>query len=146
MNKAFVREPDDNGQKACPRCGSLGVPVVQETLAAHLPPEVRSRIAASGFFCPFPRCVVAYFDAFDQVLDVEVARDLPYPKDPAAPLCACFGLTTDDVDQDIQDGGATRTRALVQRAKSADAHCLTAAGDGQSCVAAVQKYFMQRRG
>ena len=27
MNKAFVREPDDTGQRNCPRCRSLGTPV-----------------------------------------------------------------------------------------------------------------------
>ena len=27
MNKAFVREPDDDGRAYCPRCNSLGAPV-----------------------------------------------------------------------------------------------------------------------
>ena len=36
MNKAFVREPDDTGAGHCPRCGSLGIAVGAETLAAQL--------------------------------------------------------------------------------------------------------------
>ena len=27
MNKAFIAEPVDTGERNCPRCGSLGVPV-----------------------------------------------------------------------------------------------------------------------
>ncbi len=36
MNKAFVREPEDKGERSCPVCGSLGVPVGRETVAVHL--------------------------------------------------------------------------------------------------------------
>ena len=38
-----------------------------------------------------------------------------------------------------------RTRAIVEKARSPDARCTEMAANGQSCVAFVQKYFMQCR-
>lgn len=145
MNKAFVREPDDDGQRRCPRCDSFGQPVGEATLAAHLPAEALQSISDMAFFCPFPRCDVAYFDDFERFLTVDQLRAPVYPKDPAAPMCACFGLGRDEIDLDIQEGTVERTRALVERAKSPEAHCREAAANGQSCVGEVQRYYMQAR-
>ena len=68
-----------------------------------------------------------------------------YPKNPAAPLCACFGLTREDVEEDIREAGVTRTRVCVEKAKSAEARCAVASPSGQSCVAEVQRYYMRLR-
>ena len=142
MNKAFVREPDQ-GIERCPRCGSPGEPVQQTTLAAHVPPQASSEIAQSANFCPFPNCDVVYFDMFERVI-LTAALDHPvYPKDPAAPICACFGLTEADIEQDVAEGAVTRTRAVVEKAKSSAARCAQASPSGQSCVAAVQRYYMK---
>jgi bacterioferritin-associated ferredoxin len=69
-----------------------------------------------------------------------------YPKDPQAPICACFGLTAEEVEADVAEGGVTRVRALIEKAKSPAAHCGTAAASGQSCIGEVQRYFMKLRG
>jgi hypothetical protein len=145
MNKAFVREPDDNGQQHCPQCGSLGVPVTHETAAAHLSRQAAEALGEPSFYCPFPRCAVAYFDLFERVTPVEALVDPSYPKDPTAPLCRCFGLTIDDVEEDIREGSVRRVRAIVERSKTAEAHCHVAAPDGRSCVAEVQRYYMRAR-
>ena len=143
MNKAFVREPDSTAEY-CPRCGSEGEPVGSETLAAHLRPEQRRTISERANFCPSPRCEVAYFDSFERVvLASELDRPV-YPKIADAPICACFGLTCDEIEQDVREGVAARTRAIVAKAKSPEAHCSEAAANGQSCVGYVQKYYMQR--
>jgi hypothetical protein len=145
MNKAFVREPDQTGPANCPRCGSLGTTVSAQTLDAWLSPGARRTLPETANFCPFPRCEVVYFDHFERVITVdEVARSV-YPKDPSAPLCACFGFTLDDIEADLAENGVARTKALVARAKGADAHCLTAAADGRSCVAEVQRCYMRLR-
>ncbi len=143
MNKAFVREPDETGQRNCPRCGSLGVTVQQETLAAHLPADALRSLATTAFFCPFPRCDVVYFDAFDRTVDTAALDHGVYPKDPAAPLCGCFGLTRDDVELDISEGGAARVRELLQKTKSPDARCQIMSPSGQCCAADVQRYYMK---
>ena len=145
MNKAFVREPDDNGQARCPKCESLGVPVGPATLAAHLPPPLLRELSETAFFCPYPKCTVAYFDAFERTAPVDVLARPLFPKDPTAPLCSCFGLSPDDVEQDVREGGATRVRALLEKSKSPEARCLTAAADGRCCMPEVQRYFMRLR-
>lgn len=145
MNKAFVREPDDTGERRCPRCGSLGESVGPETLAAQLRPEGLQAVSESAWFCPFARCEVAYFDALERFVSVDLLRAPAYPKDPTAPLCRCFNFGIDDVEQDLREGGVTRVKALVQRAKSAEARCATMAPNGRSCIGEVQRYFLKRR-
>ena len=144
MNKAFVREPDRSGDY-CPRCGSKGDTVRKETLQHQLTDEVRTRISDSASFCPSPNCEVVYFDCFERVV---LTTDLPrlvYPKSPDAPICACFGLTQEDIRQDIQEGVTTRVKAAVEKAKSPAACCSKMAANGRSCVPYVQKYYMECR-
>lgn len=144
MNKAFIREPDSTSEY-CPRCGTLGQPVVKETLDAHIAVDKRRAIGDSGCFCPSPQCDVAYFDAFHRMVLVADLSQPVYPKDLDAPICACFGLTRDDIERDIEEGTVVRTRAILERAKSHEAQCTRKAANGQSCVAYVQKYYLQRR-
>ncbi|MBX7166603.1 MAG: hypothetical protein K1X74_09680 [Pirellulales bacterium] len=146
MNKAFVREPDDLQTARCPRCGSPGVAVGRETLAAQLMPEAAAALGDAAWFCPFPRCDAAYFNVLERVVSVDSLRQPVYPKDPAAPVCPCFGLTLDDIDQDLAEGGVRRVRATIERAKSPEACCLERSPTGRSCIADVQRYYMQRRG
>jgi len=68
-----------------------------------------------------------------------------YPKDPTAPICTCFGLTSQDIEQDVDEGVATRTKAVLEKAKSPEARCAQTAANGRSCVAYVQKYFLKCR-
>ena len=145
MNKAFVKELD-NTEGRCPRCGSPGTAVYQTTLQAHLSAEQLQNLTDSAFFCSQPRCPVVYFDLFDRVVEESAVAVPVYPKNPAAPLCYCFGLTCEDVEQDLAEGVVTRTRGCIERAKSNDARCGTAAPSGQPCVAEVQRYYMKRRG
>lgn len=146
MNKAFVREPEDTGQAYCPRCRSLGIAVQEATLTAQLKPEALAELSDTAWFCPFPTCEVAYFDLFERVATIDKLVAPVYPKDPQAPICPCFGFTTDEIEADLAENGVQRTRALVARAKSAEARCQTASPTGQSCVAEVQRYYMKRRG
>lgn len=142
MNKAFLREPDQVDSR-CPRCGSAGNPVGPQTLGARLKPDVRRVLAESAYFCPAPQCDVVYYDDFDGIVR-RAAVPGPIPiKDADAPLCACFGLTREEIEQDIEEGGVARTRAAVLRAQSAEARCATLAPNGRSCVPEVQGYFLK---
>jgi transposase len=142
MNKAFVREPDQTSEY-CPRCGTQGEPVGKETLEVYLTTEQLGRVSQRSNFCPSPRCPVAYFDGFERMVLVSELDRAVYPKDPAAPICACFGLTCEQIEEDVAEGVATRTRAILEKAKSAEAQCARRAANGRSCVAYVQKYYMQ---
>ena len=145
MNKAFVREPDQDADY-CPRCGSKGQQVGRETVRQYVPGAKAQAVADPANFCPAPQCDVVYFDAFERViLTGDLSRPV-YPKDPDAPICACFGFTRRDIEQDISEGVVTRVKAILAKAKSPAARCAQLAANGQSCVAYVQKYYMQCRG
>ena len=99
--------------------------------SSQVPAEARRALAATAFFCPTPNCPVAYFDAFEAQVAAAVACCRPvYPKDPAAPLCPCFGLTRDDVEADVAEGMPRRIRELLAKSKSPAAHCETASPTG----------------
>ena len=144
MNKAFVKEPEEHGDR-CPRCGSRGEIVYQATLKAHLAAEDAARFSDSAYFCPLESCDVAYFDRFERSVLIDQLLRPVYPKDPMAPICPCFGLTCDDIEQDIEDGVVTRVRAHREQAMSDAARCTIHAPDGQSCIPAVQRYYMRHR-
>src|SRR5262245_32606374 len=122
MNKAFVRESDST-DVVCPRCGAVGIEVLRAAFETYVPRDARRPLAASVYYCPTPTCRVAYFDAFEAVVPAESLIRPAYPKDPAAPLCACFGFTLDEVQADIADGTPARIRALLAKSKSPAAHC-----------------------
>jgi hypothetical protein len=145
MNKAFVREPDDDGRAYCPRCGSLGISVESGPLDTHIRPESRSKMRDSAWFCNYPRCEAAYFNQFDAVVQTDELNAPIFSKGASAPICACFAFTYDDVVADVDDGTPARTRALLAKAKSPEARCHTLAPDGRSCISAVQELYMKLR-
>ena len=144
MNKAFVREPDSVDER-CPRCGCAGLRVTELTLSSFLSEEQIRRVSPAAYFCPSPTCEALYFNGFEQVIAANELDRTFYPKDPGSPICACFGLTCDEIEQDVAEGVVTRTRAAVARAKSDEAMCATQSPSGRSCVAEVQKYYMKCR-
>jgi hypothetical protein len=145
MNKAFVREPEDDGRAYCPRCRSLGVAVTGDPLDAHVRPEARSKLRHDAWFCNFSRCNVAYFNEFDAVVTIDELVAPVYPKDANAPICACFGLTYDDVVADVDEGTPSRIRAIYARSKAGEARCASLAADGRPCLGAVQELYMRLR-
>ena len=144
MNKAFVRDAEPTVER-CPRCGSIGQAVGSTTLDAFIRPEDRPQLGETACFCPSETCPVAYFDAFERLVTFGQLVKPVYPKDPDAPICGCFGATREAIEEDVREGVATRTRALIERAKSPEARCSHLAANGQSCVPAVQRYFMKCR-
>ncbi len=144
MNKAFVREPEPTADY-CPRCGAQGQPVGREAMARYVRAEQLRAVADPAAFCPTPTCAVAYFDSFERVILAADLSQPAYPKDPDAPLCACFGLTRRDIEQDVREGVVTRVRAILDKSQTPAARCAATAANGQCCVAYVQKYYMQCR-
>jgi hypothetical protein len=143
MNKAFVREPDAPDRAYCPRCGQLGLPVGPAALDRYVAPESRGKLLDAAWFCSFPHCDAAYFNDLGAVVEVGQLTRPVYPKDLDAPLCACFGLTYDDVAADVRDEQPTRVRALAARAKSAEARCGELAADGRCCLTVVQELYFR---
>jgi hypothetical protein len=144
MNKAFVRELEFDGRAYCPRCSSLGEPVGSEPLDHNIRPESRSRMAESAWFCGYGPCEVAYFDLFESIVTVGELRQAVYPKDPDAPICACFGFRIEGIDADVRDGAPTRIRELLEKSKSPAARCRELAPDGRCCMREVQRLYMRK--
>ncbi len=145
MNKAFVREPEFDGRAYCPLCGTLGIPVGSGPLDTHIRPEARARMQESAWYCSYARCDVAYFNLLESVVRIEELRAPVYPYDLDAPICACFGLTYDDVEADVQEGEPARIRQLLAKSQSSDAQCQTRAADGTCCMREVQKLYLTLR-
>jgi len=145
MNKAFVRESDST-DVLCPKCTAAGTSVARVTVESLVPPEARRPLAATAFFCATPSCPVAYFDAFEaSVSALQLVRPV-FPKDQAAPLCPCFGLTREDVEADVAEAAPRRIRELLAKSKSPAAHCETASPTGRCCMPEVQRYYFRLRG
>jgi hypothetical protein len=144
MNKAFVRESDST-DVLCPACGAVGEPTPRETLAAHLSEAQRSKLADAALFCPTGTCPVAYFDAFEGAIRADDLASPVYPKDPDAPICACFRFTTDEIEEDLAEGTPRRIRELLAKSKSPAAHCATASPTGRNCMPEVQRYYFRRK-
>jgi len=144
MNKAFLRESDSTDE-FCPRCGAAGSIVQRPTYLRFVRDPANCPLAEVANFCATPTCEVVYFDLFERVVTIESLVVPVYPKDLAAPICACFGLTPDDIERDLAEGGVTRTKACLLQAQSPAARCSEKSPTGRSCVAELQRYYLQRQ-
>ena len=80
----------------------------------------------SAWFCGFHRCEVAYFNQFGGTVTMDELNAPVYPYDINAPICACFGLTYDDVVADADDTTPKRIRevhAATPRREKPSATC-----------------------
>jgi hypothetical protein len=145
MNKAFVREPDDDGRGYCPRCRSLGIPVGAGPLDTHVRPKSRAKMHDAAWFCAYPHCPIAYFNQYEAAVTVDELRAPVYPKDFNAPICACFGLGYDDVEADVREAAPARIRELLAKSKTEAANCGHLAANGRCCIGAVQELYMKLR-
>ena len=144
MNKAFCKEPEQSGRPLCPRCGAEGQVVTVATLEAHVSAGDAGTLAEPVAWCDTETCPVAYFDSLERSIDVGRASGIHWPKDPAGVLCACHGLTCEDVDADLAEGEPKRVRGIVRRAGEPGAECSLRSADGRSCVARVQRVYVRR--
>ena len=127
----------------CPRCGVIGTPVARHTVAAHVPPEAAGRLSDTAYFCSNPRCNIAYYDALEQWLPIDLLDRSIFPKDPMAPICSCFGMTAQDVEADAKAGRTDRIKQLIVRAQTTDARCDELAPNGCSCVPEIQRHYLK---
>jgi len=146
MNKAFVREPDGDACVRCPKCGNLAVETGRGPLDRHILSEHRNRLGDIAWCCGNMRCSVVYFDLFEQIVCVEELRSGVYPYVSTEPICACFGLTMEDIDADIRDGQPFRIRELLRKSQSPEAACSQLALNGECCMKEVQRLYLRLRG
>ena len=145
MSRAFIKEPETTGP-GCPSppgCGGTGVPVSRATLQARLRPAAAERFLDAGYFCPDPACAVAYFDARRERALRDEMIDPAWPKNAGAPLCACFGVTREALEDLGRRGDKAAMRAFLERTGSPEAHCEIRAADGRSCATEARRVFIR---
>src|SRR5262245_29387613 len=145
MSRAFGRDPETPGP-TCPSppgCGGTGVPVSSATLRARLRPDAAARFEEAAFFCPDPACDVAYFDGRLAWAARSELLEPAYPKQAGAPLCACFGVSREAIEELGRRGDKVAMRAFLERAASPEARCATRAADGRSCATEARRVFLR---
>jgi hypothetical protein len=148
MSRAFVKEAETPGP-SCPTprgCGGPGVPVSQATLQARLLPAPAARFTGETFFCPDPACEVAYFDARGELATRDEMRAPVTPKSPSAPLCACFGIARETIEDFGRRGDKAAMKAFLERTASAAARCELTTADGRSCATEARRVFLRAVG
>ncbi len=145
MSRAFVKETDDR-EPRCPVCTGRGVPVTRVTIAALAGEPAAARLGAETFCCDVPSCEIAWFDGVGARVRVDELRAPPWPKDPSAPVCACFGVGADQIEAWGARADTAAVKALLERVKGTSARCATKAFDGSSCEPHVRKIFLRARG
>ena len=139
MNKAFVREAEEIRD----RCA--GVPVFEPTLDSWLKPGNSVKPSSSVYFCYRETCQTAYFDAFERTISADEVSASFWPKDRGAPVCLSFGLNWQDIVESDKDDSVIRIWETIKQPESDEAHCTTSFPSGQSCIASIQKCYMQLR-
>jgi hypothetical protein len=145
MSRAFVREAEAPGP-GCPSppgCGGAGVSVSRVTLQARLGCEAAARFAGEAFFCPDPTCSVAYFDTRGERATRDELLEPAFPKHRGAPLCACFGVSREAIEDLARRGDKAGMRAFLERGASPEARCASRAADGRSCSAEARRVFLR---
>ncbi len=143
MSRAFIKE-SDSPEPRCPACGMFGSAVSLATVAANLssPPSFHG----DPLYCSNPECQVAYFDAYGSRVNRDSLRLVAWPKDAEGPVCSCFGVTADAIEEWAHSGEKTELKALLARIERGEGRCATAAPDGQCCAMELRRVFMRALG
>ena len=147
MSRAFIKEPETTGP-TCPSppgCGGTGVPVSRATLQSRLGAQVASRLEGEAFLCPDPACEVAYFDARHASATRAEMVGPAWPKSPSAPLCACFGVAREMIEDWARRGDLPAMRAFLERTASTEARCELTAADGRCCATEARRVFLRAK-
>lgn len=144
MNKAFTKELDTLGG-VCPRCGSPGKTVGDETLRGFVREDRTEEVARPAYFCDVASCPIVYFDDFERTLTLADLTRPVWPKDSEAPVCGCFQFHVREIDLDLAEGTVVRTKQAIARSKSPQTRCLVDSPDGRSCAEAIQRYYFRHR-
>lgn len=138
-----MKEPEAQ-EPRCPApdgCGGLGDAVPRDLVRGRLRAGVRVEFAASAYFCPNPKCAVAYFDNWGGLVLVDAVVELPYPKNPAGVLCACLGVRPEEIVEEAKTAAPCRIREIIAASNQDPARCRALMPNGRSCAEDARKLF-----
>ncbi len=142
MSRAFIREAEPT-EPRCPGCDAPGEQVGPATLKAHLPLADSAALGERAFYCVASGCRTAYFNGWGVSVPADRMTATAYPKDPAGPLCPCFGVTVEEVLADARAGHKERVKDLMERSRGPEARCVERCPDGQPCLPRVLRLFRE---
>src|SRR6266851_5607263 len=130
-------------QSACPRCGTVGRVVEDQTIEAILKlPQTLSLLAAGRRFCRTPSCEVVYYGDDGRVVDkhdTPIRVGLKEREDPI-PLCYCFGFSAADVRREIAEtGSCTIPERITAGIRAGRCSCEVMNPSGTCCLGEVNK-------
>lgn len=123
------KKGEAGGDRACPRCGSVGSSVPAITVRSLVKASEKGKVAADGRYllCLNPECEVVYFQPGEgQVFTAAEVRVPVWFKDegPDVPLCYCAGVTRGEIRRAVEEGCLPTLEAIRER---------TGAGKGGRC-------------
>ena len=134
------QERHDGAEKcsACPRCGRTGWPVQIVTLKSLLTPAAMRRLDVheAYHFCRVAACPVVYFSG-DHIFtkDEVTVRVFQKESDDPLPVCYCFGITKQQVADEIERTGQSTAVQLVSRyVKDGKCACELRNPQGRCCL------------
>lgn len=121
----------------------MGTSVGNGPIELYVPSALQDQMRNAAWCCTNSSCEVVYYNMFEQTVRAAELLTSVYPYDPNAPLCACFGFTLQDVEDDADEAQPLRIRALLARSQSAEARCQAVSVDGRCCMREVQRLYMK---
>jgi hypothetical protein len=121
--------------------------VDSETLEAHLPHQASNNLASPVFWCPTPRCPIAYFDSWGSTALVKDLRNgATWPKDPGGMLCPCFGIRPEEIEAEAALHRTDLIRDLIARSQGPEARCAITSPAGRCCVPLARRLYYRVSG
>lgn len=147
MNKAFVKEAEDETAAKCPVCHAIGLPVGAATLAEHVEGQAAAHLATgTSYFCPNTTCDVAFFDLNRQRVETQHLRGRCWVKtgDERDVVCACLKVTAAEVIADAKRKDPSGVRKILAHAKEHAHDCARLMPTGKPCTAEVQQLYLKK--
>ena len=128
---------------ACPRCGTVGKIVTDETIQAILKPADTDRLlAAERRFCRTSSCDVLYYGADGRTVEKSASSvrvGLKETEDPI-PLCYCFAFSRADVRREVaQTGDSSIPERIEAEIRSGRCDCERKNPSGACCLGDVRR-------
>lgn len=143
---------DFPGTARCPVNGQEYKKVSLKTLLQHVRYPANQHINMQGYyFCSSPDCDVVYFGGDGLLFSKDDIREVVGQKSKQAErtLCYCFGITQQDVEQEIYEYGYSPSyRFVVEQTKQSNCSCESQNPSGRCCLKefpkAAKKQFTQQ--
>jgi len=126
----------------CPKSETTGKRVERITLESLLRSEFHSSIGSGQwFYCPDPKCPVAYFDAEGHTLDKSALSVRVGVKEnsPPRPICYCFDHSIEEIQEEVAATGTSKVPdSITEKCRQGLHECEFKNPQGSCCLGNVR--------